>query len=374
MTETPTGGSGGLLAAIKNSSTKTKAISAVALLVLVIGIPTGVVLASGDDSDTHAAASSPAPTSTSAKPAPTTSAATSAKPAPKPVAATDPLTGGNLSKNPVFAVKIADTPESRPQVNTDKADIVYIEQVEGGLTRLAAIFHSYIPDQVEPVRSVRPQDMEMLAQFGSIGFVASGGNKHALKLVQVSPFSVNMEDFGSAGFSRDGNRAAPYNVIGHLKQMKAGTGAKGIGWTFNASTSGAVGAKPATAIHTMVGGTPVDFTYSAATKRWIRIYHGSQDTTAAGDPIAAQNVIVQFTGGYHDEGNKDAAGNSVWYTQTKGSGPVAVFRDGHRIDGTWSRTKLSGGTFLRDAKGNPIALKPGKTWVVLATKGAPLTS
>jgi hypothetical protein len=39
-----------------------------------------------------------------------------------------------------MAVKIDDTSAARPQIGIEQADLVYIEQVEGGLTRLAAIF------------------------------------------------------------------------------------------------------------------------------------------------------------------------------------------------------------------------------------------
>ena len=46
---------------------------------------------------------------------------------------------------PVLAVKIDDTRQAHPQIGLEDADIVYIEQVEGGLTRLAAIFSSKIP-------------------------------------------------------------------------------------------------------------------------------------------------------------------------------------------------------------------------------------
>ena len=81
----------------------------------------------------------PSPTKSSAKPAP------KPKPKPKPPAG-NPLTGvGKPSSNGVVAVKIDDTANGRPQMNLDKADIVYIEQVEGGLTRLLAIYNTQLP-------------------------------------------------------------------------------------------------------------------------------------------------------------------------------------------------------------------------------------
>ena len=67
------------------------------------------------------------------------------------------LPGGD---GPVLVVKIDDTSQARPQIGLEDADIVYIEQVEGGLTRLAAIFSSKIPQKIGPVRSARISDVE----------------------------------------------------------------------------------------------------------------------------------------------------------------------------------------------------------------------
>src|SRR5689334_24430520 len=107
--------------------------------------------------------SSSSGTPTTSAPAPPQSSAAPPAPLPK----VNPLTGGKASRNPVIAVKIEDTALGRPQVGTNKADIVYVEQVEGGLTRLMAIFNTTLPN-VEPVRSVRPSDPELALQYGHI--------------------------------------------------------------------------------------------------------------------------------------------------------------------------------------------------------------
>ena len=54
----------------------------------------------------------------------------------KPVSA---LSGKEAVDGPLVVVKIDDTDQAHPQVGVDKADLVYIEQVEGGLVRLAAV-------------------------------------------------------------------------------------------------------------------------------------------------------------------------------------------------------------------------------------------
>ena len=55
------------------------------------------------------------------------------------------LSGKEAPDGPILVVKIDDTNEAHPEVGIDKADLVYIEQVEGGLVRLAAIFSTEVP-------------------------------------------------------------------------------------------------------------------------------------------------------------------------------------------------------------------------------------
>jgi hypothetical protein len=102
---------------------------------------------------------------------------------PAPQYPTAPLTGlldqSSLSvKRPALTVKIENTPDALPQWGIDQADVVYEEIVNGGITRLAAIFNSRTPAKVGPVRSVRPTDTQIVWPLGGI-FAYSGGAAYA---------------------------------------------------------------------------------------------------------------------------------------------------------------------------------------------------
>ena len=115
-------------------------------------------------------ATTPAPTPT--RPTPTPKPA----PKPKPKPAVNPLTGlRGVPTRPVVAVKIDDTASGRPQIGLEAADVVYVEQVEAGATRLVAVFASRQPGTVGPVRSVRNNDPELLAAYGRPALAYSGG-------------------------------------------------------------------------------------------------------------------------------------------------------------------------------------------------------
>jgi hypothetical protein len=295
--------------------------------------------------------------------------ATTAAPAP----ALSPLTGEQASDNPVIAVKIEDTALGRPQVGVDQADIVYVEQVEGGLTRLLAIFNSKLPT-VEPVRSTRPSDPELALQFGHIIFVASGGSRAGIAPLDKSPLHAVINDRGGPGFSRDPNRSAPENLradLGRIAAKVKGPKAKSIGLVWSNRLT-ATNTRPGKAVRTRVGGTPVTFHWDPKTHRYERVIDGKIQRTAAGKVISTSNVIVQFCRVNVYAKDRDVLGNPAKYTHTIGSGRAVVFRDGRRIEGTWSRKAVDDGTTLRAKDGNTIALAPGGAWFVLVATDAPL--
>lgn len=347
-------------------STKQKAIAAAIAVVVVGGGVAGLSVAlTGGNSKTKALPSS---TPSTATPTPT----------PTPTAiAVNPLTGlSGQPKGPVIGVKIDDTGNGRPQVGVDKADIVYVEQAEGGLTRLLAVFATNKPT-VEPVRSVRASDPELLSQYGRVVLVASGGGGDSLPTLDKSILHGVIMDRGGPGFSRDGSRSAPYNVMSNLGTVSSAVkadSAKAIGLHWASSSPGLSAAPKATSMRTQVGGTPVTFQWDAKLKRYARVIDGVRQSAADGAPVATPNVIVQFCRVTANPGDVDVVGNPSQYTHSIGHGQVAVFRNGHRIDGSWSRANLTSGTALRDTTGRPISLAPGGAWVVLVATGAPLTS
>ncbi|MEA2591124.1 MAG: hypothetical protein QOD62_955, partial [Actinomycetota bacterium] len=110
----------------------------------------------------------------SAAPSPSTPAAPAAP-------AVCPLTGktppnGSVPNRPALAIKMENSPESRPPTGLDTADIVYEEAVEGGITRFVVVYQCQDAARVEPVRSARLEDVDILSQFGKPLFGDAGGS------------------------------------------------------------------------------------------------------------------------------------------------------------------------------------------------------
>jgi hypothetical protein len=99
---------------------------------------------------------------------------------------------------------------------------------------------------------------------------------------------------------------------------------------------------------------------------WLRSQGGGAHTTD-GERVSAANVVVvavQSTG----TGLFDSTGAPVPEYVFVGEGPAAVFTDGRRVDGTWTRPTLRDPAILH-VNGQPITLTPGRTWIQVTTSG-----
>ena len=299
-----------------------------------------------------------------------------AVPIPSPTStATNPLTGvGAALTGPVIAVKMDDTAAGRPSMGLDKADVIYIEEVEGGLTRMVAVFASAKPI-VRAVRSIRSSDMELLGQYGRITVVASGGGTAALQDLDRSTLHSSINDRGQVGFSRDRSRPAPYNLVSDLAKVSTAIKADGlrdVGFNWAVDDPRLARAKAAAIVSTRVGTTRVGFDWDPKLDRYVRTVGGRRMVTDTGAPVAKPNVLVQFCQVNADRAHTDVNRNPTMYTKSVGSGRVVLFRDGKRIEGKWSRKSLGAPTRFTDTAGRPLLFAPGGAFVALVRSGAPV--
>ena len=97
-----------------------------------------------------------------------------------------------VPQRPAMAVKIDNYPAGRPQSGLDKADIVFEEPVEGGITRYAAVFQCQNVALIGPARSARNIDIGILGQLGTPLAAHVGGINPVLANINASPI-VNVD-------------------------------------------------------------------------------------------------------------------------------------------------------------------------------------
>lgn len=289
-----------------------------------------------------------------------------------PVPATHPFNGGSKGlTNPVLAVKVENTRPALPQSGVSAADIVYVEQVEGGETRLMAVFSSRLPKRVGPVRSARISDLHILPQFGRPAFAFSGVQSKMKKYVRKAPlYDLSQETAGGA-YSRSGARPIPYNLYADprdlLKRAPKAAKPRDIGFRFGDAPEGGKSVKSFTV---RWPSTTMGFTWSAKQKRWLASWGGRPDRAAEGGILGGRTVVVQYAKTTRSKFH-DFLGSYTPLIHTTGTGRAVVLRDGKAFGAKWSRPSESKGTTYTTPDGKPMNFAPGQVWVVLVNDGKP---
>ena len=283
------------------------------------------------------------------------------------------LSGREGSDGEILVVKIDDTVSARPQIGIDRADVVYIEQVEGGLTRLAAVFSSEIPTLIGPVRSARISDIEILAQYGRVVFAYSGVQSKMLPVISAA----NLNDYGAQRqsptiYTRDESRTSPTNMVLRadllLEKVRSDgrdiANSRTVGWNFGDLPTGGVaitGAKmswPAASY---------DVTWSTEEERWLISNNGIPNMSASGSQHGPTTFVIQIVEILPSEYG-DKFGGVTPYSKTVGTGTGFVLRDGKYFPATWSRPDELSGTTWQALDGSELTFARGQVWIALTEK------
>jgi Protein of unknown function (DUF3048) N-terminal domain/Protein of unknown function (DUF3048) C-terminal domain len=326
----------------------------------------GAAIALGLTAGNHPSISAAAPTST----APTS-----------PSGPTCPLTGepapgGQVPQRPAVAVKIDNYPTARPQSGLDKADVVFEEPVEGGITRFVAVFQCQSPSLVGPIRSARAVDAQILDQLNNPLFVHVGGIGPVLSIISnANDYNYDLGTHGSIVMHPTG-RYAPYDTYTSTSSVWAlrpsDTAPPAPLFTYSHTTPAGTAV---TSIHIPYSPTnDVTWSWDANSGSWMLSYSGVPATVANGGQIGVPNIVVQTAQVTYGPWLENDMGGLEVQSQLVGSGPVQVFRNGVEVSGTWQRSSMDQTTQLVSSSGTPIALQPGQTWVEIVPSSIPVTT
>ncbi len=344
-------------------NTRRIAVAVAAVLVLLGGVVAAVLLSGGDGEQ--------------AAEETTTTTAGEEPPPPPPVL---PLTGlpvGDpvIAGRPALLVKVDTTRKALGRQNgLNAADVVYVEMVEGGATRLAAVYHSVDADPVGPVRSARSTDVTLAANLNRPLFAYSGANQGVLDQVRAG----NLVDLGfdaHPGLYQSRGSGVLRFVIATPAFFGAAppdSGPPPQYFAFRAEGEGVTtaGAEPSNGVGIAYPGQAnTQVRYEPVPEGWARSQDGAPHAEASGARITATNVIVQFVE-YGDAGFRDVTGAASPEAILVGEGEAWVLTGGTLVRGRWSRPDPGAVTTFTDSAGQPIALTPGRTWIELAVPGS----
>lgn len=272
----------------------------------------------------------------------------------------------------VVTVKIDNTQAARPQSGLDVADVVYEEVVEGGITRLAAMFNGRAPDRVGPVRSVRKTDQSLVRPVGGV-FAYSGGAPYAVASIATAPV-VRLDETAAGDLMfRDGARQAPHNLYARVDAMYGRCGPQVPPPPLFAFRPRGVtptrGVPVTSAVVGFRSGFAVTWNWDPGRRAFVRSIFGAPDSVESGTSIAPRNVVVMWA--RYSGGTASGFGAEAELT---GTGRLLVLTGGRRIEGSWSRPDPDRPARLLDANGSEILLSRGQTWVELPEDSYPVTT
>ncbi|MFD5479248.1 DUF3048 domain-containing protein [Streptomyces hawaiiensis] len=264
-----------------------------------------------------------------------------------------------------LAVKIDNAAPARPHTGVDAADVVYAEQVEGGLSRLMAVYATRLPETVGPVRSARESDLELLRQFDRPTLAFSGAQTKLLPLIDKAPLRARTPGNAADAYLRGPGKPAPHNLYLRPERIAPeapGQAALTTGFRYGPAPAGGTATDSRTVRYPAAR---FSFTWSDSRDRWLVGMDGSPATTAGGERMAAATVVVQYVK-VRESAFRDFLGNNTPYTETVGSGKATVLRDGRAWDVNWKREQAADGTSFTTGDGTPVNFAKGQVWVVFA--------
>ncbi len=271
------------------------------------------------------------------------------------------------------AVMIDNNSSARPQSGLTAADFIYEAPVEGGATRLMAVYNLFAKDtEIGPVRSARPYFVEWASEFKSL-YVHAGGSPDALALINRSPVTDlnEISGYGQYYFYRKNQKSAPHNLYTNTNQLSLALEdfslsekQEGVYDNFiytaqldNVSTSSttkvSIDISEGSIYDAKFVFSPSDNFYNRYENNQIKIDQESQL------PINISNIIIQLI---PPEIVLDNAGRLSLAIIGQGNG--YLLQAGQLRNITWQKnSEFSLTQYIND--GEKIKLLPGLTWVLV---------
>jgi hypothetical protein len=284
--------------------------------------------------------------------------------------------------HPAVAIKVSDVRQAHPQTGVDRADIVFVEPIGVSYTRLAAVFHSDIPQTVGPVRSIRPPDAPLLGPLAPV----FGNTMGARWVVDYVDATANVDDLGtlrvsgSGAYVQDGTRPRPDDVFAKplvLLDLSDFTAAPDPYFSYTSDTEPSSAERaggPGTSAEVPYGpGWSVTWTYDDTAGRYLRQQPWGPHVTTEGTQVGAVNVLILQVG---SETRKIGAGSGApvpVLDLIDASGEFVALAGGRSVTGTWSKAGVDEPFQLRTDDAENLLLSPGNTWVELSAPSADVT-
>lgn len=285
-----------------------------------------------------------------------------------------PLSGlepkkASMLERPALAIKVENNSVAYPLSGLDKAEIVFEELAEGGITRFMAMYHCTDASRIGPVRSARFIDPDLMFPITRI-LAAAGGNAFVQERLRKDGVILLDEDNTGEAMDRVDRGAISFEhtLYGNSEQLRK-LGAKRDDkappermFRFGDLTGKS---KKARKIHISFSPS-ANVTYKWKGGKWQRFDDGSPLKMSSGENIAVDNVIIEEHDLAYSKKMVDVRGSaSVVFQDETGKGRAVLFRDGKALTGRWIRKSKGRAVRFETRNGKTMVFAPGSIWIEL---------
>lgn len=288
----------------------------------------------------------------------------------------NPLTGemnlpdSAVGKQPV-SIMVSNSQSAVPQAGIGQADLVYETVVEGGVTRIMALFAdpSALP-LTGPVDSVREYYIDLAAPFNPIFMYFGGSETDYTALKNAKLFEIDGMNSPNA-FYQDNTLASSkgkehsYFVSNQTLQspLSAIENDSAVNYpdAFVFSNKPSDSSQTATSIHVPFSTSDVsDFVYDASTEKYLKSqFSAPQIDKNTGEQIAVDNVFILYA-------NITAATNDSERKEIDFSSGMGVYcTKGGATNIMWSKDSQKSPFLFLSEDGDELKVSPGQSWVCI---------
>lgn len=264
-----------------------------------------------------------------------------------------------------LAVLLDNSDAAYPQTGLAQASQVLEMPVEGGMSRLMAVFSQGDPRQVGPVRSARDYFLEAARNMDAT-LVHVGGAPSTQAVIAGLPKGTTIDAMNRAEpFTLDAARNAPHNTYAETDALRAmsSSARERVSGTRYAPPQIAPPTEEVDVRFSAAYGSSFNYLKSSDQYQWLR--NGQTAKDANGQAIVVDAVVMASVEAAPYAG--DPAGRLFL---PYAGGAATLYLHGKMISGSWS--PQGGFSFISDF-GEQVSLTPFKSWVIFAPTTAQIT-
>ena len=280
-------------------------------------------------------------------------------------------------KDRPIAVMIDNHNQAWPQAGLNQAYLVYEAVVEGGETRLMALFKGVTVDKIGPVRSSRHYFLDYAMENDAIYAHYGWSPQAESDIKQYNINNLNGITESETTFWRVKDKSAPHNAVTSTTALLNAAKAKGYKTksskksvlnyvTDEVKLENGQSATSVTIPHSTLQTVKYEYDeQNQVYKRYAR--NKAQTDWDTGDNITTKNIIVTFCDNYtlDDSENKGRQG-----LRNIGTFDGYYITNGKAIKIKCIKEARNAQTKYEDLQGNEIQVNDGNTWINICPKNA----